>query len=526
MRRLLYCCLLLAPAVNAPPAARAQTPQAQLAQAQMAQAQTAPAQTAPAPDTDAVRRSLGEMLSFASFGMIPTLGPDSEVVRDGDSYRVRLPLAGLAANGAAAAGKSADAVTALARPAADGTWDIQSLTFPSTASIRNPGLSTGLMTYTIGQQAITAHIDPSLKQPSSYDVRMRDIRLDTEHGQQTSRHAVGTYAVHGSVTGAEDGRVNLSSIGEMTDWSMSSRIGDAVAFDMLAQRVGVNGVVRGLDRAKGQSLREHLRALLADLPRNGQPPGPAAMDPAASVSALLNDMIGLVSRFQIDETLEGVRIHGREGMDATLGSVIIRLNGGAEDQALDAALDLAINDLNVLSAPAVYAVYTPRHITVRNRVKNLPSDSVVALLRAALAPDADQAALQAQALRVLSTPGSVVSIDPFSFDSGPLNVSGTALLVPRPDGRFAGHFHVVASGVDALIAQVQHQPELAQVVPILFIAKGMGKPDGGNTVWDIDLDQNGVKINGTPFGQPKAPPPQATSPQATSPKVVTPRSNR
>ncbi len=156
--------------------------------------------------------------------------------------------------------------------------------------------------------------------------------------------------------------------------------------------------------------------------------------------------------------------------------------------------------------PAAYIAYVPKHISLRNRVRGLPTDQVVALLRAALAEDADPIALQAQAIRLLNTPGARVSIDPFSFDAGPLAVTGTARLLPSDNGGVAGRIHIIATGVDALIAQVQSNPAFGRIVPMLYLAKGMSKPDGASVVWDIDVDQAGVRINGTPFGHP---PPRA-----------------
>jgi hypothetical protein len=128
-----------------------------------------------------------------------------------------------------------------------------------------------------------------------------------------------------------------------------------------------------------------------------------------------------------------------------------------------------------------------------------------ALLRAALADDPDTAMLEQQAMALLATPGAELRIDPFSFDAGPLNVTGTARLVPLANGSFGGHVHVSATGMDALMARMQGDPQMAQAMPMLFIAKGMAKPNGQSLVWDIDYDQSGVRINGAPFGGPGKP---------------------
>jgi hypothetical protein len=56
--------------------------------------------------------------------------------------------------------------------------------------------------------------------------------------------------------------------------------------------------------------------------------------------------------------------------------------------------------------------------------------------------------------------------------------------------------------VDALLAQIQDQPDLQQAVPLIFLAKGMGRAQGESLVWDIVMGDGVPTINGTKFGQP------------------------
>ena len=37
---------------------------------------------------------------------------------------------------------------------------------------------------------------------------------------------------------------------------------------------------------------------------------------------------------------------------------------------------------------------------------------------------------------------------------------------------------------------------------MMFMAKGMGRPEGDAVVWDIALGDGPMTINGVPFGQP------------------------
>jgi hypothetical protein len=431
--------------------------------------------------------------------MITGLGPDAQVTKDGDAYRIHLPVTGLTA-------PSDPAVTATVRPADNGAWDVGSLTFPSTATIDSNGPAGGAITYTLGKQDITAHIAPDMKQPTTYAAHFGDIRLESQSGKQRARQTIATYSVKGTLSADGDGRMSMKSTGEATDWDMTTMPEHGPGVDFMSKRLNVDVTIQGLDRTKTEHLRGRLRSVLADLPKPDQPPGPPGTAPRTAprttLNAMLDDVTGLLTRFQVDETIEGLKVSG-QGIEAEAGTVVIGMHGDTADQNLDAGMDLAINDLTApANVPAAYVAYVPKHISLRNRVRGLPTDQVVALLRAALAENANPMALQAQAIRLLNTPGARVNIDPFSFDSGPLAVTGTARLLPSENGGFAGRIHIVASGLDALIAQAQNNPALGRVMPMLYLAKGMSRPNGASVVWDIDVDQAGVRINGTPFGHP------------------------
>jgi hypothetical protein len=277
--------------------------------------------------------------------------------------------------------------------------------------------------------------------------------------------------------------------------------------------------VHGLDRDKGERLRKDLQGLMAVAPEaatsaaNGagsNAPKPSTNPAMAQVAhdmlhAMLDDATGLLRAVKMDETIEGMTINAGDGKGATIGSVVLAMDGSSETDHINMGLDVAANDMAMPAVPIAYAPYVPKHVSISNKLRGLPAEPLRALLRAALAEDPDTAMLEQQAMALLATPGAELSIDPFSFDAGPLNVTGTARLVPLANGSFGGHVHVSATGMDALMARMQGDPQMAQAMPMLFIAKGMGKANGQSLVWDIDYDQSGVRINGAPFGGPGKP---------------------
>jgi hypothetical protein len=50
--------------------------------------------------------------------------------------------------------------------------------------------------------------------------------------------------------------------------------------------------------------------------------------------------------------------------------------------------------------------------------------------------------------------------------------------------------------MDALIAEAQKNPALAQVMPFAVMARGLAKADGDKLVWDIAATQGQVLVNG------------------------------
>ncbi len=216
------------------------------------------------PDIESIRHSLGDALSFATFGMIAGLGPDAQITKDGDAYRIHLPVTGLTA-------PSAPVVTATARPADNGAWDVGSLNFPSTATINANGPAGGAITYTLGKQDITAHIVPDMKQPTTYTAHFGDIRLESQGGKQRARQTIASYSVKGTLSADGDGRLAMTSTGEATDWDMTTMPEHGPGMDFLSKRLTVDVAVQGLDRAKTEHLRGRLRGLLADLPKPGRP---------------------------------------------------------------------------------------------------------------------------------------------------------------------------------------------------------------------------------------------------------------
>ena len=171
---------------------------------------------------------------------------------------------------------------------------------------------------------------------------------------------------------------------------------------------------------------------------------------------------------------------------------------------LSASLGMSIDGIKAADATPETKALIPHHADVRLVLSGVRASALIGLLRAATEPDADADALQARATALLAAPNTWVGIEALSFDSGPLAVAGSAKLKPGAMGGIGGEIHLTARGLDAMLARLQGQPNMQQVLPMLFIAKGMARAQGDSLVWDITLGDGPPRINGVPFGQPPA----------------------
>jgi hypothetical protein len=478
------------------------------AAAAQAQAQSTP------PDADAIKSSLAEILSFATLGTVTTQPQAVEVTRSGADYLVRLPLKGFSTPPDAA-------VNAVARPLDGGMWDIASMTFPSAGTVETvmPHAGASRFTYSISEQTLHGQIDPGFVHPSSFAADLGDVKVHSELGAQRTEQNFEHYAVDGTVTAEPSGGLDLASRAKATNWHLTAHAPNGVDTEAVVRALSGHFSVEGLDRAQGTRLMAAARALLARAqaststpgstpglapdPVPGQPPTISA-EQRRDLRAMVDAASGLLTRFESDEALDDVRVTAGPTRSATIGHVRVDMTGDSANDRLNAAMDVALNDFAMEGLPAETAVYVPHQFGMKSVLAGVRTGPLMALLRAATEPNADPVALQAQFMALIGDADTRIGIESLTFDSGPMHVTGSMRAVQRANGQLGADIHVAATGVDALIAQAQGKPALQQVLPVMFMAKGMGRPDGGALVWDISLGDGPMTVNGIPFGQPAA----------------------
>ena len=483
LARAKLCLLLLA----APAVARAQT--------------VKPATDAPGADSqgaDAVGAGLAEILSLATMGTVTPGDQTAHATPDNGGYAIRLPLSGFSSPPNAA-------IDAVARPAGNGMWDIPVLTLPSSGAFDMTMLrgEKRHIAYSIGEQAIQVSMDPSFAQNSTFKADIGHISLHSGQGDFHSEQTFGRYTSGGTLSLDSAGLLNMVSQGSVTNWHLTAKGPATPEISGTIGKGSGHAGIEGLDRIQGTRLLAAIRALSVSETA-------ALRDPAGPTPAMVRDLrgvtdaaAGLLTKVSAEESLDDIRFTGGAVSGARIAHMRIGMMGDTARHNLTASMDIAADGLSMAGLSAELAAYLPRHLALKTSIAGMQIGPLLELLRAATAPGADPAALQPQ-LAALFAGGAQAGIESFAFDSGSLAVTGSARFMPQASRPMGTAVHISAIGLDALMARAQNDRSLQQILPMMFLAKGMGRQQGNAVVWDIVLGNGPVTVNGVPFGQPPA----------------------
>lgn len=252
-----------------------------------AQAQTS------TPDPETVKSSLEQFLSVATFGTVTVHKQGEEVTWSGKNYEARLPLDGFSAPPDAA-------VHAVVHLTDQGLLDVTSMTLPAagTMELVPPGGSPSPITYSIGHQAITAKLDPSLTTPSSYAADFGAIRLLSEQGEQHGEQTIDRYTIDGTVSADTGGLLTLASQGSGTGIRFIGHGPKSVASDVAIEASAGHFSVEGLDRVQGTRLLMALRGFPTVAKTSDQPRG-VSPDQRQALHAVVEAIRGLLEELKL-----------------------------------------------------------------------------------------------------------------------------------------------------------------------------------------------------------------------------------
>ena len=214
---------------------------------------------------------------------------------------------------------------------------------------------------------------------------------------------------------------------------------------------------------------------------------------------------GMLNRLETEEVVEdaSLAVRGNAGaFGGKIGRIRMGMSGDARDGRLSAQSGITLEGISSTAMAEGLGVFFPHHIEMKTVLAGVQTVPLMALLRAATEPDAAPVMLAGQGLALLTDPGVRIALETLSFDAGPLQIKGSAKVVPQGSGQLGAEVHIAATGMDLLLAQAKTQPKLQQAMPMMLMAKGMGRPEGQSLVWDISLGDGPMTVNGIPFGQP------------------------
>jgi hypothetical protein len=217
--------------------------------------------------------------------------------------------------------------------------------------------------------------------------------------------------------------------------------------------------------------------------------------------AILDVTNGLLSGMNVEETFHGLHFQAPNNNNGDIGETKFAMVSHASDDNIAAHLDIAVKDMAFAAVPPQFVQYVPRRVDIDTAISGIPAKALRHVLRESLAEGADPDALQSEAIALLNEPGAHAGIDTLLVESGPLLIRGSARVKALPDGTAGVEAHLTAHGLDKMLALIQADPKAQQIMPMLFMAKGLGKADGDNLVWDIAFADGVVTVNGVPMGQ-------------------------
>ena len=239
---------------------------------------------------------------------------------------------------------------------------------------------------------------------------------------------------------------------------------------------------------------------------------------------MLDALQDFASSMTVDETLEGLKVEAA-GVPVTVTTAKLGLDAKSDKGRLQAAMDFGMDGIGFgdVGLGAMQALI-PRQVALRPSVSNV---DVAALTRMLQAMSEKKDPAQADIAAMFAQGGLVTGLDSFSVDMGGARFKGqgkVTLVGPSAVG-MTGTAQIVAEKFDALMQTIQSVPELAQGVPVMVFAKGIGRTVGDTLVWDVSYQDGKALVNGvdltamagggapSPGGAPKGPPQRQQRPQ-------------
>lgn len=486
---------------------------------------------AAAPDANQAKAMQGAIQSWLSalLGQAASKLPQPpvQVTAAGDHYVLAVPLDRMLTAITGVNSSMPGPWTMNLAPRDENKWEVEQVHFPTpwTFSIHTQsGAKTVGMDMKIDLQKRTAHglIDPTFASPSTLESAMQglDMTMTSEMGERKTEREqrVDSATSKLVLTPAEGTTLNASDEGTLDGMTVEENLPNDHHLQFRVRHGTIGIRVDHVDRVKLASLMTSLvdwtkgfRSMSSTLPAqgNGSADGKgdsvtetdaktkAAMDERrkAQAHALLLAMRGLVRGGEIHYTLEGVQGtfdgHAAAADKVEFGAGVETPNG-----MLGAHLQMAADGLTIADLPPPLRPLMPKHFAMRPFVAGISVADMTKIALDATAPHGEVHALPDR--KVLFVHGGLTTgIDGLAIELGGASITGAGKVVFTAPKIFSGKATLTAKNFDQLVQTVQKVPAAVKIVPLLVIARGLAQTENGQLVWNIEIANDTVKVNGT-----------------------------
>ncbi len=438
---------------------------------------------------------------------LPVAASPIKVAPEGDHYRLTGPSAD------AVPVKGWPSVVANARPAGDGRWTLDGIKVQTPATFTvdaptpaaKPGEKPGPAvptTYTMNYatQDGGGTWDTTYKTASEIKTNSTGFRLTSEGGGAQGVTAVESMANTLTIRPAADNRVDIAMDAGGTGYTMQNKPAGAAApaMDVSARQVKVGFALPGVSREQSAKIIPAIVRMApapGAAPAAGAAPGSKPPPNPEGVRMLVQAMRGLASGMTLTEVLDDLKVKG-EGFNFTSSQVRFAMNAKSDGALMNGNMEIGLDNMALPGMGLeMFADLFPKRIAVRPILSNVPSKELFDALQAAAdKPDQDPSGAMVAAL--FSRGPIKTGLESFALDIGGASFTGKAdVTMPSPSAA-SGTAQIVATNIDTLLTKVQANPALAQAVPVIVLAKGIGRAEGSKMTWDISFDNGRVVVNG------------------------------
>lgn len=492
-----------------------------------------PVEQSPAEQAAATQDALRQWIAGLLGPRVALGSHQPRVTAESDALRVEWPLAGPLAD----SGWTVDAgpVVAMVKPMEGGRWAISSLAWPASLEAQGPlpqppqaepaqrqrpspsapGAKSpqsakpvlGHWSMHLGDQKVGGVFDPTLRTASTFDAAIRDEDVHFSTPQSTQTTHIGRLDVHYGWEPTDGDTVRMVYQDGVEDYRVVFVKPQTPPVTVSIGRIDDDTTVDGVSFARFgtvvQALAAVAGAVSAGEKREMQPEQRALLQQAV---AALPDLIG---QFKQSLAVSSIVVDAG-GARASLAKLRFESGGEATGKGLASfSTRITAEGFDSPMIPPEMRPLVPHQAVLAVRASGLPGREISTILVRAL--DAGAPPPDAEDFTALLGRGPLaLGLDELSFDLGPTAVTAEGeMQIPSPQD-ITGTLHVRATGFDALMTRAQTTPELTQMVPMLAMLKGFGRPQGEALVWDVVYAKGRTTVNGTDLtaltgGAPDAP---------------------